>query len=98
MLYEEGYAQFHRHKAWLSLQYSEHHGQKVTLFVGVDNFEHGFKIHRQMVWLRDKWLGLEVKLLYHVVQYDVDGKICKGVTEKMQLGEEYVEIREIQWW
>jgi hypothetical protein len=98
MLYEEEYAQFHRHKAWLSLQYSEYHGQKVTLFVGMDNFEHGFKIHKQMVSLRDKWLGVEVGLSWHVVHYQDDGKILKGVTEKMQLGEEYVEIREIQWW
>jgi hypothetical protein len=97
MLQEEEYAQFSNHKAWLSLQYSETH-QKVALLVGVDNFEHGFKIYRQMVWLRDKWLGVEVGLSWHVVQYGNDGKILKGVTEKMQLGEEYVEIREIQWW
>jgi hypothetical protein len=98
MLKEEEYAQFCRHKAWLSLQYSEHHGQKVTLFVGVDNFEHRFEIHRQMVWLRDKWLGVEVELSWHVVHYGDNGKILKGITEKMQLGEEYVEIREILWW
>lgn len=70
----------------------------MALFVGVDNFKYGFKVHRQMVWLRDKWLGMEVGLSWHVVHYGDDGKILKGVTEKMQSGEEYVEIREIQWW
>jgi hypothetical protein len=46
----------------------------------------------------DKWLGVEVELSWHVVHYGDNGKILKGITEKMQLGEEYVEIREILWW
>ena len=96
MLQEEEYAQFSSHQAWLSLQYCEVHNN-VALFVGVDNFEHGVKIHRQMVWLRDKWLGVEVELLWHVVHYQDDGTILKSVTEKMQSGEEYVDIRPILW-
>ncbi|KAH0288189.1 hypothetical protein M436DRAFT_82763 [Aureobasidium namibiae CBS 147.97] len=62
---EEVYAQFWRHKAWLTLSYDK--DEKVALFVGVDTKEHAVMIHKHMLWLRDKWLGLGCGLFYHVM-------------------------------
>ena len=80
------------------------------MFVGVDDQEHGFRIHRHMVWLRDKWLG-KVGLFYHVMEYEdgEEGKKVKGrekaekeveeEEEKKEVEEdqEEEEIREIDW-
>jgi hypothetical protein len=80
---EEKYAEFHRHRAWLTLQYAE--DGKVAMFVGVDDQEHGFRIHRHMVWLRDKWLG-KVGLFYHVMEYEAgdDREKIKGRDKKAE--------------
>jgi hypothetical protein len=83
------YAQFPRHKAWLTLQYVE--DEKVALFVGIENEEHGLRIHRQMVWLRDKWLGVEVGLSYHIVEYEDRDE---GSGEKTELKEEKTQLKE----
>lgn len=68
----EPHAEFHLHKARLSLEYSE--DEKVGMHVGVEDEEHGYRIHKHMRWLRDKWLGYEVDLLYYVMEYEDDGK------------------------
>ena len=65
---EETYAQFWRHKAWLTLQYDS--DQRVALFVGVDTKEHAVMIHKHMLWLRDKWLGMGCGLFYHVMGFE----------------------------
>jgi len=62
---EETYAQFWRHKAWLTLQYDS--DKRVALFVGVNTREHAVMIHKHMLWLRDKWLGMGCGLFYHVM-------------------------------
>ena len=67
---EETYAQFWRHKAWLTLQYDSN--KRVALFVGVDTKEHAVKIHKHMLWLRDKWLGTRCGLFYHVMGFEDD--------------------------
>jgi hypothetical protein len=95
MQYEEKHAEFHRHRAWLTLQYDK--DGKVAMFVGVDDKEHGFRIHRHMVWLRDKWLG-KVGLFYHVMEYEdgEEGKKPKGRREEAKTEtEEEVESRQI---
>jgi hypothetical protein len=106
---EDVYAQFHRHEAWLTLQYAED-GQ-VVMSVGIGNEEHGLRIHRQMVWLSDKWLGVEVGLSYHIMEYEErdEGKEEKAQSKdekarskeaKAHLKQEEeleVEFREIQW-
>lgn len=66
----EPYAEFWRHRAWLTLQYDK--DQKVALFVGVDTKEHAIEIHRHMLWLRDKWLGRGCGLFYHVMGFEDD--------------------------
>jgi hypothetical protein len=86
---QDVYAQFHRHGAWLTLQYAE--DGKVAMFVGIDDEEHGSRIHRQMVWLRDKWLGVEVGLSYHVVEYE---ERDEGKEEKAQSKEEQIQSKE----
>ncbi|KAG9566984.1 hypothetical protein KCU71_g2977, partial [Aureobasidium melanogenum] len=68
----EPHAEFHRHKAWLTLQYST--DEKVGMYVGVEDREHAFRIHKHMLWLRDKWLGYEVGLFYYFMEYEDDGR------------------------
>ncbi|KAH0371592.1 hypothetical protein KCU65_g1781, partial [Aureobasidium melanogenum] len=68
----EPHAEFHRHKAWLTLEYGK--DGKVGLYVGVEDEEHADRIHKHMLWLRDKWLGYEVGLFYHFVEYEDDGR------------------------
>ncbi|KAK6008304.1 hypothetical protein QM012_000207 [Aureobasidium pullulans] len=68
----EPHAEFHRHKAWVTLQYSV--DGKVGMYVGVEDEEHAYRIHQPMRWLRDKWLGYEVNLVYYIVEYEDDGE------------------------
>jgi hypothetical protein len=86
---QDVYAQFHRHGAWLTLQYAE--DEKVAMFVGIENEEYGLRIHRQMIWLRDKWLGVDVGLSYHVMEYE---ERDEGSGEKIQSKEEQTQLKE----
>ncbi|CAD0086645.1 unnamed protein product [Aureobasidium vineae] len=72
---EEPWAEFHTHNAWLSLHYSEH--GEVCMYAGVENVEHCDKINKHMTWLRDKWLGIEVGLVYYLMEYEDDGQVDK---------------------
>jgi hypothetical protein len=89
MRWQDEYAQFHRHGAWLTLQYAE--DKRVAMSVGIDDEEHGLRIHRQMVWLRDKWLGVEVGLSYYVMEYE---ERDEGCGEKTHLKEEQTQLKE----
>ncbi|KAG9655105.1 hypothetical protein KCU95_g12367, partial [Aureobasidium melanogenum] len=75
----EPHAEFHRHKAWLTLQYST--DEKVGMYVGVEDKEHAYRIHKHMLWLRDKWLGYEVGLFYYFMVYEDDSREAKEAEE-----------------
>lgn len=75
----EPHAEFHRHKAWLTLQYSA--DGKVSMYVGIEDEEHAYRIHKHMLWLRDKWLGCEVGLFYYVMGQEDDGREADRVED-----------------
>lgn len=68
----EPHAEFHHHQAWLTLEYGK--DGKVGMYVGVEDEEHADRIHKHMLWLRDKWLGYEVGLFYYFLEYEEDGR------------------------
>lgn len=48
------------------------------MYVGIEDEEHANRIHKHMLWLRDKWLGLEVQLFYYFMEYEDDGRENRG--------------------
>ncbi|CAD0109743.1 unnamed protein product [Aureobasidium uvarum] len=80
---EEPWAEFHTHNAWLSLEYSEN--GNVCMYVGVGDMQHHDGITKHMIWLRDKWLGVEVGISYYLMEYEDDGQVDK--TEADQKGD-----------
>ncbi|KAH0354372.1 hypothetical protein KCU81_g1392, partial [Aureobasidium melanogenum] len=79
----EPHAEFHRHKAWLTLEYGK--DGKVGMYVGVEDEAHADRIHKHMLWLRDKWLGYEVGLFYHYIEYEDDDDREADAAEDVEL-------------
>ncbi|THW25636.1 hypothetical protein D6D23_04195 [Aureobasidium pullulans] len=89
MKLKEPEARFSTHQAWLTLDFSQ--GNPVFM-VGVDDTQHAEKIHKQITWLRDKWIGTTIPIRYHIMEYDDEPIVPPPRTGRQVMREEDLSL------
>ncbi|THV94905.1 hypothetical protein D6D19_05015 [Aureobasidium pullulans] len=89
MKLREPEARFSTHQAWLTLDFSQ--GNPVFM-VGVDDTQHAESIHKQITWLRDKWIGTTIPIRYHIMEYDDEPIVPLPRTGRQVMREEDLSL------